>query len=787
MHLAITYIDKRSSIPTMSMDLDIENEESDGSVRCDDAAVDVTDSEDENEDDEDNNSVESEHIVYEDELPYEDEDDRGAIEAKQEEEKEEDTFERKLASCTLPYSPKSSLTTSPSKKSEIEQKFVGQMSRASQRVGRSAQSVQSFHSHQDTSNGSSGHNQGGGRRHRSTERGNASSSHRQYRSSSCQIGYSRHSTDVAVSSRPDPEEFPCGGSVVSSRSHQRRQQSSRSAPKRSNSFNNQVSSSSFASHQGMTFPFPPPPPPPPPPPRNFRGLTGVSDMGGHPPPVSCQDMVVAAYNDDEVSTLSNPSQISPFANFIPPPPPPTAARFLQELGSCYDDEQDDDDDDLSAVDEEEEDVARQVERELSSPVGINTNEYDSKGRCKHHSHIRLRKKKLFGRGWKVMMSACPDCCVDELRRMRCIEENRKRMKEKKTEKADRSIGGLDDSGRSGASRASSRSSRRSLHRSNSNRSIRSSSCSIGSGSRYNDRQLLRSSTSSSSGYGFIPPPPPPRRTPSLPPRSPQSREFAKDEVEKPLRVMVVPLDKSTTSKDTVRTSFSDETASLTASSASGSSNEQQQQQQKGGGRTRSLSLSNIRHRRPSLEKVNTTLQNIRQLVPVAHQDADDSSRSGDSQVKSKAKKSDKDAQQDDQAAAPRGTIHVRQMQWTDPKNGKSGMYTGQCNGLFIPHGHGVLEYDDTGDHEEGHVKKTKEGEWKNGRYRRRNGRGSDASVASISSSRSNRSNRSKSKEGKRSRSISRRHSSSSSVGGTRRRSSSISSRVAAVAPAELQQ
>lgn len=46
----------------------IENEESDGSVRCDDEAVEDTDGEDENEDDGDNSSVESENIVYEDEL-----------------------------------------------------------------------------------------------------------------------------------------------------------------------------------------------------------------------------------------------------------------------------------------------------------------------------------------------------------------------------------------------------------------------------------------------------------------------------------------------------------------------------------------------------------------------------------------------------------------------------------------------------------------------------------------------------------------------------------------------
>ena len=50
-------------------------------------------------------------------------------------------------------------------------------------------------------------------------------------------------------------------------------------------------------------------------------------------------------------------------------------------------------------------------------ICTSTNNYDSKGRCIRHPHVRLRKKKFLGRGWKVLMSACPDCCVDELRRL----------------------------------------------------------------------------------------------------------------------------------------------------------------------------------------------------------------------------------------------------------------------------------------------------------------------------------------------------------------------------------
>ena len=70
---------------------------------------------------------------------------------------------------------------------------------------------------------------------------------------------------------------------------------------------------------------------------------------------------------------------------------------------------------------------------------INSNDYDAKGRCIHHLHIKLCKKKLFGKGsWKVLMSACPDCCVDELRRIRMVEENKRRMMEKQAVRRRRS-------------------------------------------------------------------------------------------------------------------------------------------------------------------------------------------------------------------------------------------------------------------------------------------------------------------------------------------------------------
>lgn len=48
---------------------------------------------------------------------------------------------------------------------------------------------------------------------------------------------------------------------------------------------------------------------------------------------------------------------------------------------------------------------------------LNTAEYDSKGRCVRHPAIRLRKKKMFG-GWKIIIGHCPECCLEEMRRVR---------------------------------------------------------------------------------------------------------------------------------------------------------------------------------------------------------------------------------------------------------------------------------------------------------------------------------------------------------------------------------
>ncbi|KAL7516687.1 hypothetical protein ACHAWX_001675 [Stephanocyclus meneghinianus] len=66
---------------------------------------------------------------------------------------------------------------------------------------------------------------------------------------------------------------------------------------------------------------------------------------------------------------------------------------------------------------------------------LNTAEHDARGRCVRHPDIRLRKKKLLG-GWKILIGHCPECCLDEMRRVRDEIEGgeSKRKKEKKKDK-----------------------------------------------------------------------------------------------------------------------------------------------------------------------------------------------------------------------------------------------------------------------------------------------------------------------------------------------------------------
>ncbi|KAL7521520.1 hypothetical protein ACHAWX_006190 [Stephanocyclus meneghinianus] len=48
---------------------------------------------------------------------------------------------------------------------------------------------------------------------------------------------------------------------------------------------------------------------------------------------------------------------------------------------------------------------------------IVTNLYDRTGHCVRHPHVRLRKKKLWGGGWNILIANCPDCCLEEMGRI----------------------------------------------------------------------------------------------------------------------------------------------------------------------------------------------------------------------------------------------------------------------------------------------------------------------------------------------------------------------------------
>ncbi len=93
----------------------------------------------------------------------------------------------------------------------------------------------------------------------------------------------------------------------------------------------------------------------------------------------------------------------------------------------------------------------------SSTMMVDTNVFDPKtGRCIHHPRVHLRKKKVFGKGWKVLMSACPDCCVGELLRIRLAEENSLKLSLEREEKVElfcRRVSNLSDDRSDGENRS----------------------------------------------------------------------------------------------------------------------------------------------------------------------------------------------------------------------------------------------------------------------------------------------------------------------------------------------
>ncbi|KAL3808461.1 hypothetical protein ACHAXA_000874 [Cyclostephanos tholiformis] len=67
---------------------------------------------------------------------------------------------------------------------------------------------------------------------------------------------------------------------------------------------------------------------------------------------------------------------------------------------------------------------------LSSPpsIGLDTDNeeiatclFDRKGYCTRHPNVQLRKKKLLG-GWNVIMINCPECCMEEMNRLKRVSK-----------------------------------------------------------------------------------------------------------------------------------------------------------------------------------------------------------------------------------------------------------------------------------------------------------------------------------------------------------------------------
>jgi hypothetical protein len=57
-----------------------------------------------------------------------------------------------------------------------------------------------------------------------------------------------------------------------------------------------------------------------------------------------------------------------------------------------------------------------------------TNLYDRTGHCVRHPHVRLRKKKLWGGGWNILIANCPDCCLKEMGRLVELEKQKDKTK-----------------------------------------------------------------------------------------------------------------------------------------------------------------------------------------------------------------------------------------------------------------------------------------------------------------------------------------------------------------------
>ncbi len=259
------------------------------------------------------------------------------------------------------------------------------------------------------------------------------------------------------------------------------------------------------------------------------------------------------------------------------------------------------------------------------------------------------------------MSACPDCCVDELRRIRLAEENSLKLaveREKKIERFSRQVSELTDESDYDDNRSSA-CNRGSINRGRSDEGRTSATTRRSRSFSRNSIYSPMSKTTSSSVTKvepLLPPPPPPRQS--------SSHDIRRGTLPLPLK------------KDKLHTqneSESDETTvSLTGSDGSSSSNHSKTKKEED--YVSKANNGDASHERSQVQKEN------------------------------------------------RRTIHVRQLRWTDPKNGQSGTYTGQVNHNFIPHGCGSMEYDPNPDNDMSglgvSVVLVKDGEWKDGRFRR---------------------------------------------------------------------
>jgi hypothetical protein len=283
-----------------------------------------------------------------------------------------------------------------------------------------------------------------------------------------------------------------------------------------------------------------------------------------------------------------------------------------------------------------------------STMLTDTNEFDPRtGKCIHHPQVRLRKKKLFGRGWKVMMSACPDCCVAELRRIRLAEENHSKLalEQKSIDRCSRQFSDITDD----SSNVDSRTTNTNSCMGSINRGGADEGKSVTSRRRTSSRSRS-SSVAGTDRKNNISSLPSTKMTQSLPPRRSVSQDVRRESLSMPPEKVMM------------HTENDDTTASLTGSS------------------------------KGSIDGTDA--------VPTSKED----------ERRSQVMQGD------------RGTIHVRQMRWTDPKNSQSGTYTGQVNARFTPHGRGVMEYDPNPNNDMSglgvSVVLVKDGEWKDGRFRR---------------------------------------------------------------------